>query len=147
MKKNSFEDIKPFITPIVIGIGIYIFGSKVLEALGLKDSAADTQATQLGNKKYWDPGYGEGAKHGLTSASGYNLSEIIYNAIGYFTDDESAIIGVFRALNYQTQVSSLSYWYQKKYNKDLYNHLYTNLTSEEMLQIKQIIDKLPIGKI
>ena len=47
------------------------------------------------------------------------LADRIYNALGYFYDDEAAAIAVFRTLKTQSQVSFLSDIFQRKYKTDL----------------------------
>ncbi len=79
-------------------------------------------------------------------------SEKIYDALGYFTDDEAAILGVFRSLKTQSQVSYLSDSFYQRYNISLLDFLQrgknqynpaSGLNSEELNTIIQIVNNLP----
>lgn len=144
---NTINDIKPILIPGAIAIGIFVFGSKLLEALGLKTSKEDTQVDAFGKADYWNPQYwNTGSAHILTQSSASTLAKQIHDAIGIFTDDESSIMAVFHALAYKTQISFLAYTFQNKYKEDLFYTLKQNLTNDEMLNIKQITDALLKGK-
>ena len=152
------EDIKPLILPVGLVVGAFIFGKKLLEFLQLSDTKEEKEqkesATKLEKADYWNPSWGsntEGGKYKtaylLSAASGKTLSDKLYNASHWYNDDEDEIFGVFNALNYQTQVSSLAYWFNKYYGKDLYSFIKSIFNAEELTQLKIIIDKKPLGKV
>ena len=151
------EDIKPLIFPLAIVVGGFIFGKKLLETFQLADTKEEKKttadATALEQASYWNPKYATDSENGkyktmqiLSSASGNSLAEKIYNSKGVFNDSEDTVFGVFNALNYKTQVSSLANWFFKKYSYDLHSYIKSFFSESELQQLKTIIDKKETGK-
>ena len=72
--------------------------------------------------------------------------------MGYLTDDEAKIYGVFRQLKYQSQISFLAEKFANKYSIDLLEYLKrgknqfnpgSGLNSEELTVIFNIVNRLP----
>ena len=158
MKLNR-EDVK---------IGLFIAGAflgwqyvlkPVLEGVGLKDTAdeRDQAKTQretenlVISKDYWNPSFYQKPPNGydsiiLTQAWVDGLAAKIWNAAGWFNDDEEAIYGAFRQLDYRTHVSFLARRFFDRYGKDLYTWLRDSvLSSSELNTVLQITNKLPNG--
>jgi acyl-CoA-binding protein len=79
----------------------------------------------------------------LSSPEIIALVDRIYNAKGYFNDDEQAIYGVFRAMKTQSQISALAKRFNQLKAQDLYSYLKNYLNEEELLTVKKIIDQKP----
>jgi len=151
------KDIKPLIFPVAIVVGGFIFGRKLLEMFNFSDTKEEKKTTAdasaLEKNNYWNPSWANDTEKGkyknvmlLSSVTGDKLATDIYNSKGYFNDDEDALYGVFNALNYQTQVSSLAGWFYKKYKYDLYSYIKSFLNESELQQLKVLIDKKSLGK-
>ena len=146
------------------GIAILYFGilRPILTKLGIQQTAAEqqeqTQVTQTSTgqnaKNPFSPVFWINAPSGaalLTVAVATDLADRIYNGMGYFYDDEAAIISVFRLLKTKSQVSWLADVFQKKYKTDLFDFLrkgkgimyQAGLNNNELNQIISIVNKLP----
>src|SRR4051812_32746044 len=106
-----------------IAAGLY-FGvfDPILKKLGIKESADSKKSKQLGNTNAFDPNYWKqgGAGTKLITVSGASAyAKVLYDAHGFFNDDEDKVRGVFRQLRTKSQVSFLSDIFYKTYNKGL----------------------------
>lgn len=102
------------------------------------------------NENFFDPTYYQDIMKSnycliLTPSGQKTYAKIIYDAKGYFNDDEAAIYGVFRALKCKTQISSLAKGFFDMYKTDLYAFLENVFNLEELGQLSEICNKLPIG--
>ena len=146
-------------TVLVVGaaVGAYFFVLKpILEATGIKSTAEEEEtkrkAADLENKGIWDPmsalmkKYPSGTTFQLLKAAeAERLASNIKNAWGYINDDEEQVYAQFRAIRFQSQVSSIVDAYRKLYNQDLQNTLRSNLSSSEFAVITNIISSKPSG--
>ena len=146
------------------GLAILYFGvlRPLLRKLGIQQSAQEQQqetqvtttstSTNVNNPfspTFWQKGPA-GTKL-LTVAYTTQLADRIYNALGYFSDDEAAVISVFRLMKTKSQVSWLSDIFQKKYQTDLFDFLRkgkgvmpeAGLNTSELSEIISIVNKLP----
>jgi hypothetical protein len=136
---------------------LYVAGKKVFQKLGIVETAADVQAAQASaqveSENYFDPTYYKdkikiyGEVMSL-SDKGVYYAKKLYNAKGLFNDDEDTVFGVFRALNYKTQVSVVADAFFKLYNQDLKNFLQPPngfLSSNEWNNLVNILSKLKTG--
>lgn len=144
---------------LVVGaaVGGYFFVLKpILEATGIKSTAEELEtkrkAADLDNKGIWDTvkalmkKYPKGtAFQLLKSVEADQLARNIENAWGIFNDDEEQVYAQFRAIRFQSQVSSIVDAYKKLYNADLQNTLKSNLSSSEFAVITNIISSKPSG--
>ena len=142
------------------GLLIVYFGilRPLLEKLGIARSQADQQLINQqnlpNNKNPFSPVYWKT----ITGAKLYNKNDTIsfakriYEAMGFFSDDEPAVFSVFSQLKYKTQVSWLADIFQQKYKIDLLDFLkrgkgqlpQAGLNSDELQQIINIVNALPI---
>jgi hypothetical protein len=150
------------------GIAVFYFGllRPILTKLGIQQTAAQQQeeqnvtqtdvATNAANP--FSPLFWKQGPRGtqlLTVGYATLLSDRIYNGMGYFYDDEAAIISVFRLLKTKSQVSWLADIFQKKYKTDLFDFLkkgkgimyQAGLNNSELNQIISIVNKLPKYKL
>ena len=149
MKKTSIDPN----TLIKAGIslaGLFIV-YRLLQKVGLLPTAESTQAAQnlqqLENASVWDynkflSNLPAGAKL-LTQNGAAAYVNDLWNATGYFNDDEQAIYGVFRAMKTQSQISALAKRFNQLKAQDLYSYLKNYLNEEELLTVKKIIDQKP----
>ena len=147
-------------TKIAIGAGVYFFIVRpILQKIGIVKTPEERLVENQNNLPnnvnpfspiFWKQG-GAGTKI-LTSGAAKLYSEKIYNALGYFTDDEAAILGVFRSLKTQSQVSYLCDSFFQLYKVSLLDFLQkgknqynpaSGLNSEELNTIIQIVNNLP----
>ena len=135
---------------IVIGILIiymvYKFFLSIGQKLNIIDDEQDVAATSLVEDKgnIFSPNYWKNKKNAkvLTTSSARALAKNLYDASGVFNDNEEAVYGVFRQLNYKTQVSWLSYIFYKQYGEDMLQYLKSFMNNDELATLKQITDKL-----
>jgi hypothetical protein len=158
MRKIGASDLN-INTALIIGaaVGAYFFVLKpILEKTGIKKTAAEEAeekaAEELKNIGIWNTQesllkkYPNGTTFKLLTVSiADQLAKNIYNSWSYINDDEEKVYAQFRALNYQSQVSSLVNAYYRLYNKDLYQTLYTKLSDSELRTITNIISNKPSG--
>lgn len=130
--------------------GIYLV-YKVMQKIGVLPTAESTAAAQnlqqLESANYWD--YNKflstlpaGAAL-LTMSGAAAYVDDLWNATGYFNDDEQKIYGVFRAMKTQSQVAALAKRFNQLKAKDLYGYLSEYLNESELLKVKAIIDQKP----
>lgn len=127
----------------------------LLESTGLKPDKADDTVTDLEgqapNKNPFDPTYKDAWPVGAVSrwlipdTHKQKLINILWDATGIFNDDEEAIYGVFRSLDYKTMVSDLAEAFFKAKKKDLYGYLKNYLNTAELATVIGIINKKPAG--
>ena len=123
-------------------VGIFKTGQEVQEEQQL-------QTTLSSN--YWLPKFWKdyvnryGKVMTLTPEAKKRLSDELWDAHGYFNDDENAIYGVFRQMNYQTSLSSLADYFLTYKQVDLLNWLKDFLSEAEMKNIASIIAKYKVG--
>ena len=144
---------------LVVGaaVGAYFYVLKpILEATGIKSTAEEEEAkrkdAELENKGIWDTQaslfkkYKKGTAFQLLKVADANIyATKINDAWGFFNDDEEQVYAQFRALRYQSQVSSIVDAYQRLFKKDLQTTLKANLSSSEFAQITKIISSKPSG--
>jgi len=144
MAKESFNinNVLPFAT-----IGLLVFGAGKLTSLfsfGGTDPKDNAALSQLQNSNVFSPNYYKqfGNAHLLTVASARGLNKIIFDAKGYFNDDEAAVYGVFGQLTYKTQVSFLADQFFLVYKQSLYGFLQNMFNDKELAQVAIIVNKL-----
>jgi hypothetical protein len=149
MKKNSIDP-NTLIKAGVSIAGLFIV-YKILQKVGVLPTAESNQAAQnlqqLESSNYWN--YNDflakapGGHALLTQAGAAAYVEDLWDATGYFNDDEEKIFGVFRAMRTQSQIAALAKRFNQLKNKDLYGYLKDYLNETELLTVKKIIDQKP----
>ena len=145
---------------LAIYAGIYLLLVRpILTKVGIvkskEDRLIDEQTSLPNNINPFSPAFyrtgGPGTKI-LTSNAANRYAADIYDAMGYLTDDEAKIYGVFRQLKYQSQISFLAEKFANKYSIDLLEYLKrgknqfnpgSGLNSEELTVIFNIVNRLP----
>ena len=134
---------------------------KIAEKFGLiKSSEEQQQQINLQNLQtgggsaqfgsFWNPNFWQNVakQYGTATTIGTNvvnkLADDIYDAISWYGDDETQIYGVFRALQYQSQISFLAQVFKAKHDKDLYGFLQDHLSDDELNNIAVIVQNYPI---
>lgn len=164
--KQASEWVKPALYIGGAWLGWKYALSPLLETLGLKDSKAEVDAEKLrqevenasGSKDYWNPNWwnlpvdqfpikGVKSVQLLTQAAAKDSVNKLWDATGFFNDDEEAIYAVFRSLKYKSQVSFLAYWFNALKGKDLYQWLRDYLNDKELNVVLQITQKMPWGLV
>ena len=87
----------------------------------------------------------------MTAAGRKYYAEKIHKALGYFTDEESTIIGSFRSLKNWLQVSQVADTFQQIYHRDLWEYLkqgdavwpWSGLSNADLADIKNIVYSKP----
>lgn len=76
-----------------------------------------------------------------------DIAKQIWNAAGFFSTDGQSMLSAFKGLGSKAQVSYLAYQFNEIYNKDLYDWLGTQLTSNNnqvvLQQIQTYVNSLP----
>jgi len=147
---------------IWIGAGYFLIVKPILQKLGVQKTPEEKALENIdvippaGN--VW-AGAGYKFPPGsllLKSDVANKYAKQIYDAFGFFGDDEAVIFGVFRALKTQSQVAWLSKAFKEKYKTDLltflqkgsfssqvYRPVSSGLNAQEMTQIINIIKSKP----
>jgi hypothetical protein len=148
---------------IVYGGGIVLlyFGvlRPILNKLGITKSpeqrVIDAQNNLPNKDNPFSPVFYKQAPSGallLTRKSAEYYAKQIYDAMGVFSDDESKVYGVFRAMKSQSQVSILCDVFQQVYKLDLLDYLKrgysqwnsaSGLNENEINTVLQIVKQLP----
>lgn len=87
----------------------------------------------------------------MTTAGRRYYAEKIHKAFGYFTDEESTIIGIFRAMKNWLQVSQLADTFQQMYHRDLWEYMkqgdaiwyWSGLSDADLAKIRDIVYSKP----
>ena len=149
MKKSAIDP------NVLIKAGISLAGLfilyKLLQKTGLLPTAESNQAAQnlqaLESSNYWN--YNDflqkapGGHALLTQAGAAAYVDDLWNATSFYSDDEEAIYGVFRAMRTQSQIAALAKRFNQLKSKDLYGYLKDYLNEAELLTVKRIIDQKP----
>ena len=152
-------DQKLLINAGIIAIAYFGIVRPILKKVGIVKTAEDILVENQGNlpnssnpfsSAFYKYG-GAGTKL-LTVSTADTYAKRIYNALGYFGDDEAAKYSVFRSLKTQSQVSFLAERFRIVYGTDLLEFLkrgksnwnYANgLNSDELATVINIVNKLP----
>lgn len=148
-QRNILSENAPLILIGGLGIGAYVFIIKpLLETLGLKDSSEDKayakEKIKL-DKTAFDPKFINNAPKGsgmFNAATGKALAQKLYDAKGFFNDNEDKVFGVFKQCKAKSDVSTIAYYFNSLYSKDLHSYL-DFLDQAEMTKVQNIIDDLP----
>ncbi len=131
---------------VAIGIGVYL----VLQNVGLlkdkEERKDDKVKDEIGNdQNIWNTAYWKQfpAKK-YTDSQADNLSDHIWNAFGFFNDDEAKIFGVFRTVKYRANVSQIADSFAKRYSRDLLSELQSRLSDSELTELYKIVSQKPI---
>lgn len=122
----------------------------ILKALGIKESKESKKASELGKEDAFNPGYWRKGGAGtllITDLGSRAYAKVIYDAHGFFNDDEDKVRGVFRQMRTKSQVSFLADKFYKIYNKGLFDYLKTFLGSSDLAAIADIVERLPNFKV
>lgn len=141
------------------GLLIVYFGilRPLLEKLGIARSQAEQQVINQqnlpNNKNPFSPVYWKSISNAklITRNATNGLAKRLYDAMGYFSDDEPAVFSVFSQIKYKTQISWLSDVFQQNYKIDLLDFLKrgkgqlpnAGLSDSELQQIINIVNALP----
>lgn len=144
------------------GIALLYFGvlRPVLQKLGIVATAQSKVVTAMQNVPNADnpfsPVFLRSIKGGtpltlLKVASATQLVKNIYDAMGYFTDDEAAVFSAFKSLKTQAQCSQIATEFLKTHQVDMLEFLkkgkgvfpQAGLNDVELAEIVQTVLKLP----
>jgi hypothetical protein len=139
-------------------IGVFILfkkvgsaGSGLLNIFGKNTEEENQQLSELKEANYWNfQAFLNDAPAGallLTMSYSLDLVNQLWDATGYFNDDEQAIYGVFRSLKTRSQVAFLAKRFFELKQQDLYSYLENYLNDSELLNVKGIIDSKPMYNI
>ncbi|MSQ80058.1 MAG: hypothetical protein EXR21_10395 [Flavobacteriaceae bacterium] len=134
------------------GVGLIIVNKRkkekeVAEIMLLLNSeiGQNEGGSRLGNQyNLWDPRYYQVAfKNGATifqSKTAKNYAKQIYDANGWFTENEGAVFAAFRSIGSKARISQVSFEFSSIYGTDLYTYLTdTLLNPKEMDQLARLI--------
>lgn len=130
----------------------------VLQALGLKEDAADrivndAEAGNLPGGNPWLPNYWKAARCSsvIDAMTAKSYAQKIYDAFGFFGDDEAAVIAVFRGLRTKCDVSRIADEFAMEYDADLFGYIksgstgsgfWGGLSTEDLVKVVQIVNGL-----
>lgn len=147
-----------FAKPIFEQIKKYIEGfGDITDKLGIGTSKGEQQYTDISTntETCWTPNFYKKAPSGaklLTTAKQAELSKKIYDAWGFVAKDFDATILAIKTCSTQSQISILSEYFSKTYNKDLLTFIrpakwtlsFRNYpTDDQFLIITNYVNNLP----
>lgn len=102
--------------------------TRILRALGIFKDPKSSKLDQIGADpaSFWNPNYwkqSQNYSYTIDEKTAEAYADKINDALGYFNDDESAIISVFHQLRTKANISFLAWVYNKKFSKDLFTTL------------------------
>jgi hypothetical protein len=147
------------------GLAILYFGviRPILKKLGIQQTQEQVEAQQSVNRientpnvnnpfspVYWKQFQGKKV-HLFNNDTTNRFVKRLYDSMGYFSDDESAVFSVFTQMKYKTQVSWISDQFNRTYKLDLFNFLkqgkgalpQAGLNELELQKIIKIVEALP----
>lgn len=151
MAKDNF--LKDNQSIIIWGVVIYFGYTKLvkpfLDTLGITKSDEEIKIEKEVIKldSPWNPNYwkqfGSRQVHLITDADLKKYIDTIWNSVGYSYDDFEAVLGVFKKLQYKTQVSYLVSKFNQLHKKDLLTWLKGDFWPSDRFsdaQVNQLID-------
>lgn len=76
----------------------------------------------------------------------YDLSNQVYDAKGFFHDDNEKLYSVFRNIQTQFQLSLVAFNFNLKYKKDLLEYIKSFLNSDEIERVFDMVKNYPLLK-
>lgn len=148
---------------VILVIAIYfLFARPLFQKLGLAkdktDKLIENQENQTPKENAFSPNFYKYAPVGsllLKRAQAEQLANQLFDALGYWYDDEAKVIGVFRSLKTKSQVSFLSDVFNQLHNVDILEFMRkgkgvmweAGLNDTELAQVINIVNQLPKYKI
>jgi hypothetical protein len=152
MADNNF--LKDNQSLIIGGVILYFGYSKIikpfLETLGLKKSdeevIIDKEVTKVTSP--WNPNYWKTIPNAkiLTNADAIAKTDAIWNSVGWFNDDFEKVLGVFKTIQYKSQVSYLVYKFNQIYKKDLLIWLLGDIYPSDRYSAQQVNQLIELVK-
>lgn len=137
---------------IVGGLAMAYFGllKPITNFLGLTTSSDDRKEAanlEAGAKANgWAPGYYKSIRpaHLLFKTQyAIDLANAIYNARGFFNDDEEKFYGTLRMCKSQAHLSQLADIFYGMFRTDMYGWIRAALSDSEMVKVASIVTPLP----
>lgn len=154
------EDTMLFIAKIVVGLLAYNLLKKILDFLGITKSQAtislDTASTDPNSP--WNPNYylnllskGVTWSGGITRTTAEQWLSEINDALSFWGDSESKVIGVLKRCPTQATLSFLAWVYNQDKGEDFLAYLrgrsswypWAGLSDSDLYDVSQYISKLP----
>ena len=136
----------------MVGAGVaalyFIAIKPTLEAVGLKDSKEDklldTQEKTFisSTASPFNPAAYKKTGATIDTATAERLAKQIYDADGYFNDDEDSVYAALKAMIFKANVSRVSEVFANKYQKDMYSYMRAFLDDSEMTNVHNIVNAL-----
>jgi len=71
------------------------------------------------------------------------FADTLYNAKGFFKDDENSVLDIFRNLQTQLQVSQVALFFSFFYKKDMLAYMKTFMDDDNLKEVLEIIKNYP----
>lgn len=120
-------------TPVLVGVGVigFFVVKSALEKLGIWRSGdtRDLDSASSDPLRWWNPTFWRSKPtnisytNPITESTARQMAKNIYDAFGWFNDNEEQAINVFKQLPSQAAGSFVSYAFQNEYNMDLLTFL------------------------
>lgn len=154
---------KDLIFKVGIAAGVYLLVVQpILKKIGVLKTQADitveNQQTLPNNANPFSPVFYKTGGRGvllLSVGAAQDMARKLYDAFGFFSDNEAQVFAIFRALKTQSQVSFLSEQFKNLYKQDLLQFLskgkgvmpQAGLNNTELNQVINIVNNLPKFKV
>lgn len=131
---------------------------RILEGLGLWDSRDTKNLDQAAAdpNSWWNPNYwynvkpaGANYSYSISFSTATDWATEIYNAMGFWNDNEDVPIAVFKRCKTRANASYIAYAFQQKYGEDLLKWLrggwwpQDRLSDADVAEINDYVNKLP----
>lgn len=145
---------------IKFGIGAiayFVFAKPILNFLGITKSSTQREANNLQSsiESPFNPSYWKKYVKGMTAEQKKKAAATsmgIYNAMGYFTDNEDEVLAAIKFLNSKVEVSMMAFMFSQMWGKDLLEYLRkgkdllpeNGLNDTELGEVINLVARLPI---
>ena len=145
------ENLNKYIFPLAIAAGIFLFGRKILQGIGLVETKEEKELEKnLANKWLTPKPFNDFVKKtNFKIPAVFRMAVIpnfvaeVYESKGFFSDDEEKLFSLFRRLQSKMQVSALAHFFQKEYGRDMASYLDSFLNESEIARLIDIVNQKP----
>ena len=115
-----------------------ILENRIKKAIDNKEGDYGT-SKDLASDKALDPNLYKKSNPSLSDAEANSLAKQVYDAHGFFNDDEDSVYAAFQKCPAKVDVSKMSAFFLTKYSQDIYSYIENFMNEEELQKVQTII--------
>lgn len=131
-------------------IGIVLTGSKILEALGLKDTKEDKQTSKAVETAQsiglFNEAFLKNKPLGaliLSNAAADAAAKLVYDSVGFFVDSPDKLSAAFDGCRTQSQAAYIAYRFKLRYKKSMFTYISNAMdTTEQKAVLLNVLTRL-----